>query len=73
MKVKSCSYKTKCEINGCKNFADFSIYFQQETKVGINICKDCSNKLYSCLGEVNIPKSIPAPFKNQKKVKVNKV
>lgn len=73
MKVKDCSYKTKCEINGCKNLADFSIHLKQDAKAGINICKDCSNKLYSCLGEIVIPKSIPAPFKNQKKVKVNKV
>lgn len=72
MKVKNCLFKTKCEINGCKNFADFSIYLKPDAKAGINICRECSTQLYSCLGEVNIPKSIPAPFKNQKKVKVNK-
>ncbi len=70
MEIKNCNLKTKCDIGGCKNLAVFSIYNEQETKPILNICEKCSKEIYSALGKVNTPKSIPAPFKNQKKVKL---
>lgn len=70
MEIKNCNQKTKCEINGCKNLANFTIHRAMDSKVGINICENCAHKMYSCLGRINIPKSIPAPFKNQKRIRM---
>lgn len=70
MEIKSCSYKTKCDLGGCKNLAEYSIFNKNETKSSLNICQDCSKELFSVLGKINVPKSIPAPFKNQKKIKM---
>lgn len=70
MEIKKCNLKTKCDIGGCKNMAIFSICNNQETKPVLNICEKCSKDIYNTLGKINTPKSIPAPFKNQKKVKL---
>ena len=72
MEINVCNLKTKCEINGCKNLAEYSVFKQNDKKAGINICKTCATNLYDCLSKICIPKSIPAPFKNQKRIRVNK-
>ena len=66
MEIKSCNYKTKCDMGGCKNLADFSVV--RHEKSILNICKNCKDELYDVLGKITTPKSIPAPFKKQKKI-----
>lgn len=69
MEITDCKIKTKCEINGCKNLADFAFVKENNTKVGICICKSCAKELYENVAKLFVPKSIPAPFKSTKKLK----
>ena len=67
MEIKSCNLKTKCDIGGCKNLAEYSVV-STENKSVLNLCSNCVKQLYTALAKVNTPKSIPAPFKKQKKI-----
>lgn len=69
MEIKNCIYKTKCDLGGCKNLATYSV-MSAEGKSVLNLCDSCSNQLYGTLGKVKTPKSIPAPFKKQKKIEL---
>ena len=67
MEIKNCLIKTKCDVQGCKNLADYCI-FSNEKNV-LNLCKNCSKNIYEVLGKVNVPKAITPPFKKQKKLR----
>lgn len=69
MEIKKCTIKTKCDISGCKQLADFCIC-SSEGKSILNLCSQCCTNLYKLLGSINKPKSIPAPFKKQKKIQL---
>lgn len=71
MEIKMCDFKTKCDIGGCKNIATFDFTKQEDKKFGIKICDICAKDLYDCLNKIHTPKSVPAPFKNQKKIRSN--
>ena len=66
MEIKECKIKTKCEIFGCKNLAEFTLANRE--KPCLYVCKNCAMELDKCLKSIVTPKSIPAPFKNQKKL-----
>ena len=66
MEIKECVYKTKCDMGGCKQLAEFSVVRQQKSI--LNICRQCANELCEVTREVCVPKSIPAPYKKQKKI-----
>ena len=66
MEIKECVYKTKCDIGGCKNLSSYSVLKHQKSI--LNICKDCAKDLDEILRSISVPKSIPAPYKKQKKI-----
>ncbi len=66
MEIKECIYKTKCDLGGCKNLADYTIIRQQKSI--LSICKDCIKEFSEVSRTVFVPKSIPAPYKKQKKI-----
>lgn len=68
MEIENCTIKTKCDIQGCKNLADFNIL--NNKKIILNLCKNCTNNLYDTLGKKIIPKPVTPPFKKQKKIEV---
>ena len=65
MEIKECVYKTKCDMGGCKNLSHYSVLRQQ--KIILNICKDCAKEVDDILRSVIVPKSIPAPYKKQRR------
>ncbi len=68
MEIKNCLFKTKCDILGCKNLADYQIL--NNGKSTLNTCKNCTKNLYDALGKIFIPKPVTPPFKKQKKIEV---
>ncbi len=68
MEIKKCLVKTKCDILGCKNLADYCIL--NNGKNTLNLCKNCTNEIYDTLGKILIPKPVIPPFKKQKKIEV---
>lgn len=66
MEIKESIYKTKCDIGGCKNLSHYYIVRQQKNI--LNICKDCAKELDDLLRSISVPKSIPAPYKKQRRV-----
>ena len=68
MQINDCKTKIKCDMPGCKNFAIYSIQNHIEKKSALGLCEQCAKQIYALLGNEFIPKNIPAPFKNQKKI-----
>lgn len=68
MEVKNCLIKTKCDILGCKNLAEYCVL--NDKKIALNLCKNCTEKLHNALSKVLIPKPVTPPFKKQKKIEV---
>lgn len=69
MKIVKIMYKTKCDIPGCKNLASNSICDEVDSNKKLSLCDECFNSLYQAISKVVTPKSIDAPFKNQKKLR----
>lgn len=69
MEISKCQIKTKCDIPGCKELAVYRIQNLTDKKLLLNVCANCANKLYSVLGKTVVPKNIPAPYKNNKKIR----
>ena len=72
MQINSCTNKIKCDVFGCRNLAKYSFSSQNEKKTILALCDDCAKEIYTALLSVSVPKNIPAPFKNQKKIGVKK-
>lgn len=68
MKLKEINYKIKCDIGGCKNLSKYAILTGGIFVYDMNICSECTEALYKCLGEVLVPKS-PTNILNNKKQK----
>ena len=66
MEINNCSYKTKCDMGGCKNLANHNII--RNDKIILSICDECMKELGEIFRKVLVPKCIPAPYKNQKKI-----
>ena len=43
MEIKNCLFKTKCDILGCKNLADYKIL--NNGKSTLNTCKNCTKNV----------------------------
>ncbi len=67
MQIKNCNIKTKCEINGCKNLADYVLCGENDTKFGIKICDSCAKEIKDTLSKHFVPKCIPSPYIHNKK------
>lgn len=51
--------KDKCEVNNCGKKADFTLCLNRLGIISkVHICKDCLKKLYLCLSDSLVPKSI---------------
>lgn len=58
MNLVDCKIKIKCDMPNCKNFADVKIENEGFVKsIGLYLCKDCMNELYSTIGKHIVPKS----------------
>ena len=57
---------------GCKNIADYLLQNQLEKKSNFGLCSECAKQIYELLGNMFVPKNIPAPFKNPKKIGAKK-
>ncbi len=52
--------KSKCDISGCVNMANFSINLKRgKFKGTTDICSSCLNELYSLCGRFVVPQSPP--------------
>ena len=69
MNLVDCKIKIKCDMPNCKNFSDVKIENEGFVKsVGLYLCKDCMNELYSTICKHIVPKS-PENILNKKIVK----
>lgn len=72
MQINNCQIKTKCDVFGCKNMAQYSLNNKNEKKSCLNICESCANSLYNAIGTIVVPQSIPSPYKTQRKIGAKK-
>ena len=49
MILKNLAYKVKCDIPGCKNFADFAVEKFDNTTDCLKLCNDCLIELNECI------------------------
>lgn len=63
------TFKTKCDVAGCKNLAENIFCDELDTKKKICFCDDCLNLIYSAYSKRVVPKSVESPFKIQKKLR----
>ena len=66
MEIQKTKNKTKCDLHGCKNFADYSLKLNKMFFSSMHFCKPCLNSLYAVLGKTLIPKAAKSPFKTKK-------
>ena len=60
--------KTKCDMVGCNNFADYSISLKRGIFKGTtDICHTCLNELYSLCGQYVVPQSPPNMLRKKEK------
>lgn len=68
MQINECTNKIKCDMPGCKNIATYILQNQSEKKSSFGLCAECAKQMYEVLANTFVPKNIPAPFKNPKKI-----
>ena len=69
MKIVKITYKTKCDFPGCRNISSCMVTDERDLGKKLNLCEQCVQDIYACIAKTVTPKSIDAPFKNQKKLK----
>lgn len=58
MKIIEQKKKVKCDMSGCKNTADYSVYRDGISPDRyLNLCKDCLQAIYEQASSVFVPKS----------------
>lgn len=66
MKIVNLSRRLRCDMPNCKNIAEYKVekegFFRN---VGICLCKECANDIYSSLAQMIVPKS-PENMLNKK-------
>ena len=67
MEIEKCQKKIKCDFNGCKNMAEFSISTKKVFSSKMHFCKECLNGLYLEIGKKLVPKAPKTPFKKGEK------
>lgn len=66
MELGKCKEKTRCEMGGCKQKADYTIRLSRAgIRSTINVCSECLKELYRLLGGELVPKSIETIRKNK--------
>lgn len=64
MQIEKCRVKTKCDMLGCKNLAEYNVLSASERNQ-LKLCDACAKELYIGLSKLMTPPSIPAPFKEK--------
>ena len=58
MKIIEQKKKVKCDMSGCKNTADYSVFKEGNSPDKyLNLCKDCLQAIYEQASSVFVPKS----------------
>ena len=73
MELKKQTRTLRCDVGGCKNYADYSLCHERgNARNQLNICESCMKEAYALMGSVLTPESIPSKFSKPKKVKAEK-
>ena len=58
MKIIEQKKKVKCDMSGCKNTADYSVFKEGNSPDKyLNLCKECLQAIYEQASSVFVPKS----------------
>jgi len=69
MELEKIKIKTKCDIPGCLNYADYTLKLRKFWNVGnTNFCKSCLTKMHGEISKVLTPKSPKNILKTPKKM-----
>lgn len=68
MEIVKTQIKTKCDFNGCGNFAEYKIY-DKDLARSMNFCTDCIKQMHRCINSHFAPITIEPPFKKVKKLR----
>jgi hypothetical protein len=69
MQLEKVTIKTKCDIPGCLNYADYTLKLRKFWNIGnTNFCKSCLQKMHKEVGAVLTPKSPNNMLKKPKKL-----
>lgn len=69
MEIVKMHNKLKCDFPGCRHLSEVSICDEVDINKRLNLCEDCLTKIYESIAKTITPKSVNAPFKNQKKLR----
>lgn len=69
MRLKKIEKEKICEVEGCKEKADFTIATKGIFKKEFCFCEECLKKMFKGYLGTSVPKPIESPFKPYSKIK----
>ena len=72
MQLKTMEKFKTCEIQGCKNFADYNMPVKGLFRTRMCICEECLKRLFKGYMATNVPKPIESPFRQNNRIKKSK-
>ena len=59
MELQKTKFKIRCEMSGCKNFAEYTVKIARiGIRAHLHICADCMRELYGLMAKEIVPRPI---------------